>query len=200
VKFALVARNLGTRMSKRCRKHTTSRAKGWFGLRTVRRLACQEDGTAAVEFGLIAMPFLALVFAIIETALVFFANQVLETATAESARLIMTGQAQTQGLTPETFKDQVCAHVYGLFDCAGGVYVDVQTFKSFDAVDLNNPIDKDGKLDTSGFAYSPGGPGDIVVVRLIYQWPIYLSMLGLSNMANNSRLMMATAAFRNEPF
>jgi Flp pilus assembly protein TadG len=187
-------------MSEPSREYMISRVRRWFGLKTARRLAREEDGTAAVEFGLVALPFLALVFAIIETALVFFANQVLETAASESARLIMTGQAQTQGLTKETFKTQVCAKVYGLFDCNGGVYVDVQKYDSFGSVSLDKPVDSDGNLDTSGFKFAPGGPSDIVVVRLVYQWPVFVSLLGLSNMANNNRLMMATAAFRNEPY
>ena len=46
--------------------------------------------------------------------------------------------------------------------------------------------------------YQPGGPGDIVVVRLFYQWPIYVSLL--QNMSGSKRLLIATAAFRNEPF
>ena len=187
-------------MSEPGREHMISRVRRWVGLKTAQRLARQEEGTAAVEFGLIAMPFLALVFAIIETALVFFASQVLETAAADSARLIMTGQAQTQGLDKDTFKDKVCARVFGLFDCAGGVHVDVQKVGSFGSVTLDKPVDSDGNLDTSNFKYEPGGPGDIVVARLIYQWPTYVSLLGLSNMANNNRLMMATAVFRNEPY
>ena len=64
----------------------------------------QQDGAAAIEFGLVAAPFLALVFAIMETAIVFFAGQALETAAADSARLIMTGQAQTQGFDQAKFK------------------------------------------------------------------------------------------------
>jgi Flp pilus assembly protein TadG len=187
-------------MLKHCRAHLNARFARWCGFRTVRRLARQEDGAAAVEFALVAMPFLALVFAIIETAIVFFANQVLETAASDSARLIMTGQAQTQGLTKDTFKQQVCSKIYGLFDCNTGVYVDVQTYSSFGNVSLNSPLDSTGKLDTSNFKYSPGGPGDIVVVRLVYQWPVFVSMLGLSNMSGSNRLMIATAAFRNEPY
>jgi len=187
-------------MSKPSREHIISRIRRCFELRTAQRLARQEDGAAAVEFGLVALPFLALVFAIIETALVFFANQVLETAAAESARMVMTGQVQTQGMSQNQFKTLVCSKVYGLFDCNSGVFVDVQKFDSFGSVSLTKPLDADGKLDTSGFQYSPGGPGDIVVVRLVYQWPVVVSLLGLSNMANNNRLMMATAAFRNEPY
>ena len=67
-------------------------------LRAARRLIRRQDGAAAVEFGIVVAPFLALLFAIIETAVVFFAGQALETAVADSSRLILTGQAQTQGL------------------------------------------------------------------------------------------------------
>jgi Flp pilus assembly protein TadG len=56
-----------------------------------RRFVRQQDGSVAVEFSLVAIPFLGLTFAILETALVFFAGQTLETAVTDSARLIMTG-------------------------------------------------------------------------------------------------------------
>src|SRR5262245_19316747 len=99
--------------------------------RAAHDFARHQEGAAAVEFGLVAAPFLALVFAIMETALVFFSGQALETAVADSARLIMTGQAQTSGYNQATFKNAVCAKIYGLFDCQNGVYVDVQTFTNF---------------------------------------------------------------------
>ncbi|HTS39992.1 MAG TPA: TadE/TadG family type IV pilus assembly protein [Xanthobacteraceae bacterium] len=162
----------------------------------------RQDGAAAVEFGLIAVPFLALVFAIMETALIFFAGQTLETAAADSARLIMTGQAQTQGLNQSTFKDAVCAKVHGVFDCANGLYVDVRTYSSFSNISTPNPIDANGNL-VNNFAYQPGGPGDIVVMRLMYQWPVYVTLLGLnglSNMSASNRLLVSTVAFRNEPY
>lgn len=168
----------------------------------VRRLLRRDDGAAAVEFGLVAVPFLALVFAIMETALVFFAGQTLETAAADSARLIMTGQAQTQGLTQATFKNAVCARVHGLFNCASGVYIDVRTYATFSGISVASPVDANGNLINS-FAYQPGGPGNIVVMRLMYQWPVFVSLLGLnglSNMSGNNRLLVATVAFRNEPY
>src|SRR5688500_15169149 len=100
----------------------------FFRIRTVRRFAKGDDGAAAVEFGIVAAPFLALMFAIMETSLVFFASQTLETAVADSARLIMTGQAQTQSFSQAQFKSAVCAKVGGLFDCAGGLQIDVKTY------------------------------------------------------------------------
>jgi Flp pilus assembly protein TadG len=138
-----------------------------------RRFARRQDGAAAVEFGLVAAPFLALLFAIMETAIVFFSGQALETAVADSARLIMTGQAQTAGYDQSTFKSAVCAKIYGLFDCLNGVYVDVKTFTSFGSINVPTPIDANGNF-VNNFGYSPGGPGDIVVVRLFYQWPVYV--------------------------
>lgn len=169
----------------------------FLAIRTMRRLARKEDGAAAIEFGLVAAPFLLLIFAIMETAFTFFAGQALETAVADSARLIMTGQAQQQGFSQGAFKDAVCSKIYGLFDCAGGgVKIDVKTFPTFGDINITPPYDADGNFQDST-TYQPGGQGDIVVVRLYYQWPIYVALL--SNSGKN-RLLIATSAFRNEPF
>jgi Flp pilus assembly protein TadG len=173
-----------------------------FAWATARRFIRQQDGATAVEFAMVAAPFLAMVFAIIETALVFFAGQALETAGADSARLIMTGQAQTQGYDQAKFKQAVCARIYGLFDCANGLYVDVKNYTTFGSISTAKPIDSSGNLQTSSFGYQPGGPGSIVVVRLMYQWPVYVSLLGLNlaDSAGSKRLLMSTVAFRNEPY
>jgi Flp pilus assembly protein TadG len=169
--------------------------------RMIARFTKQQDGAAAVEFGLVAAPFLALVFAIMETGIVFFSGQALETAVADASRLILTGQAQTQGFSQSQFKTAVCAKIYGMFDCQNGVYVDVKTFSSFANVTMPSAVDSSGNFQNN-FSYQPGGPGDIVVVRLFYQWPVYVSLLGfnLTNMNGGKRLLVATAAFRNEPY
>src|SRR6185312_8641372 len=107
--------------------------------RLARRFVRQQDGAVAVEFSLVAIPFLGLTFAILETALVFFAGQTLETAVTDSARLIMTGQAQDKAWTKDDFKTEVCGRIHGLFDCAGGVYVDVKTFDNFASINNDLP-------------------------------------------------------------
>jgi Flp pilus assembly protein TadG len=184
-------------MFERIRTKLAIHGKRMLWAATIRHLIKREDGATAVEFGMLALPFFALMFAIIETALVFFAGQTLETATADASRLIMTGQAQTQGFDQVKFKESVCSRIYGLFDCANGVKIDVRTAASFSAADLSKPLDANGNL-TTNFAYSPGNAGDIVIVRVMYQWPIHIARL--SNMAGGKRLLMATAAFRNEPY
>jgi len=166
----------------------------------VRRLLRQQDGAVAVEFGLVAAPFLALLFAIMETALIFFAGQTLETAVADSGRLIMTGEAKNYSQTQ--FKDAVCEHIKGLFDCQNNIYVDVRTFSTFANVTMPTPLDANKNFVDTDFQYQKGLASDIVVVRLFYQWPVYISLLGftMQNMAGGKRLLVATAAFRNEPY
>lgn len=169
--------------------------------RLARRFVRRQDGAAAVEFALVAAPFLALTFAILETAFVFFAQQTLEATAADSARLIMTGQAQNAGYTQTDFKNAVCARVYGLFDCANGMTVDVKTYTTFGSVNNTAPV-TNGVFDSTKAGYVPGGPGCIVVVTLYYQWAIYVSVYNasLSNLNGNKRLLVATSVFRNEPY
>jgi Flp pilus assembly protein TadG len=167
----------------------------------LRRFRRNRRGSAAIEFALIAPMFIALLFAIIETAFMFYASQVLETVTQDSARSIMTGQAQTAALTQAQFKANVCARIVALFDCTNGIYIDVQSYSAFSSVSVADPIDVT-KTFVPPNNYSPGGPGDIVVVRLFYQWPILVTALGynISNLSGSKRLLTATAAFQNEPF
>jgi Flp pilus assembly protein TadG len=169
--------------------------------KALRRFRQNRRGSAAVEFALVAPVFFALLFAIIETAIVFFAGQVLETVTQDSARMIMTGQAQTGGYSQGQFKDYVCGRISVLFDCASGIYVDVKSYPAFTNVSITGPIDG-GKNFIPTMQYSPGGPGDIVVVRLFYQWPLFVTGLGynVANLSGSKRLLAATAAFRNEPY
>jgi Flp pilus assembly protein TadG len=168
--------------------------------RLVRRFARRQDGAAAVEFALVAVPFLALTFAILETALVFFAGQTLETAVADSARLIMTGQAQTANYTAADFKNQVCARINGMFNCSG-IYVDVKSYSTFGAISSAQPV-TNNQFDPTKVGYTLAGPGCIQVVTLYYQWPIYVSLLGdnLSTLSGNYRLLAASAVFKNEPY
>jgi Flp pilus assembly protein TadG len=185
----------------------------------LRRFRRNRNGSAAVQFMLIAPLFFALLFAVIETAIMFFASQVLETITQESARMIMTGQAQNGTLTacggaPCTaaqFKSYVCSQIpAALFNC-NNIYVDVENYQNFQSVTLPTPI-TNGNFDSSKFNYNPGGSSSctgnvsctnsIVVVRLYYAWQLFVTGLGynISNLSGNQRLLMATAVFRNEPY
>jgi Flp pilus assembly protein TadG len=188
-------------MFERMKAALSARAAWLLSSPLPRRFANQTTATSTVEFGFLAAPFLALTFATLQTAIIYFASQSLETAAATSARLILTGQAQTQGWSAAEFKQQVCNAITGLFNCQSGVYVDVETYSSFAAVNLGMPV-SGGSFNSGQLGYNPGGPGDIVVVRLYYQYPVYINLLGfnLSNLNGGYDLLAATAVFKNEPY
>lgn len=181
--------------------HTASTASFRKILRLFR---CNRRGSAAVEFAMVAPVFFALLFAIIETAIVFLAGEVLEMMMENSARMIVTGQAQLQSYSQQDFQNYVqtvvCKQIPVLFSCTN-IYVDVQSYPAFSTVTINSQIDPSGQF-IDNMQYKPGGACDIVVVRLFYQWQLIVTGLGynISNLAGNKRLLSATAAFKNEPY
>ncbi len=175
------------------------------GLRrsTLMRFLRRNDGAAAVEYALVALPFLGLVFAILQTAIVFMAQQQLETATEQAGRYVLTGQAQNNSLTQAQFKTYVCNQVSALFNC-NNIMIDVQVASSFSGANTSAPTltyGSNGQV-TNSWSYAPGNPGDIVVMRVMYQWPLVKGPLSfnLANLSNGNRLLMATAVFKNEPY
>jgi len=82
--------------------------------------------------------------------------------------------------------------------------INVQSYNSFSAANTTTPtltFNTQGQV-TNQWTYSPGNPGEVVIVQVMYQWPVVLGPLGfnLSNVSNGNRLLISTAAFRNEPF
>jgi Flp pilus assembly protein TadG len=166
-------------------------------------------GATAVEFALVAAPFLALLVAMFQASLVFFASRVLDEITEEASRYIMTGQAQTASMTQSQFATFLCTGsntstlVSALFNC-NNIMINVQNYASFAAASTTSPtltFNGSGNVNNA-WTYNTGNPGDIVVVQVMYQWPIVLGPLGfnLSNLSNGNRLLVSTAVFKNEPY
>ncbi len=165
--------------------------------------ALAEKGGAAVEFALVAAPFLALLVALFQTALVFFAGRVLDVTTEEASRYILTGQAQQSNMTQAGFAAWVCSKTFALFNC-NNFMINVQNYTDFASASTATPtltFNNSGQVSNT-WAWSPGNPGDIVVVQVMYQWPVVLGPLGfnLSNLSNGNRLLVSTAVFKNEPY
>ena len=155
---------------------------------------------------MIATPFFALLFAIIETSIVFFAGQVLENGLQDSARLLYTHQAQDSGMTAAQFKTDLCTRVSVLMSCSI-VDIDVKFYAAGTAITITDPIDAAGNYDNSALTYQtqPSGSTATVVARAFYRWPLFVTGLGYNianvgrNTASSKRLLAATAAFHVEP-
>jgi Flp pilus assembly protein TadG len=169
------------------------------------RFRRNAEGATAVEFGLVALPFFALIFAIIETALGLWTSTVLDTAVTDASRRIYTGQFQQANAAvnpqdmPAKFREELCKSIVALFTCSS-IKTDVRVLTSFGA--SVEPVTKDGAFNPAFGAYQPPGANQIVLVRAALEFPIFLSLLypNQTNLTNGKRLFVATAAFRTEPF
>jgi Flp pilus assembly protein TadG len=175
--------------------------RGGKPLRQLLRFRRDTAGASALEFALVATPLILLLLAVLQVGLAFFANFTLENAAAHGARLVRTGQAQNQGFDAAAFKNEVCKQLSEMLSCAK-LALDVRRFDDFSSSELTNPLDGDGNMQNS-FNYDPGVGGEVVVVRAFYPWDlpgVMPAIISLSNMSDNQRLLVATVAFRNEPF
>ncbi len=129
------------------------------------RFVRSAGGAAALEFALVAAPFFALLIALLQTAVVFFAMRVLDVTTSQASRYILTGQAQQANMTQAGFANWVCGQTFALFNC-NNFMINVQSYASFTGANTATPtlaFDKNGNV-TNSWSWSPGNPGDIVVV------------------------------------
>jgi Flp pilus assembly protein TadG len=169
---------------------------------------CRNAATT-VEFALVATPFIALLVAIIQTFIVFFAQRVLDEVTEEASRYIMTGQAQTANMTQSGFANYLCTSshtatlVSALFTCSN-IMINVENYSAFSSANTTTPTltyNSNGTVSNT-WSYSAGNAGDIVVIQVMYQWPVVLGPLSfnLGNLSNGDRLLISTAVFKNEPY
>lgn len=175
------------------------------------RFGSARRGATAVEFAFVALPFLTLLFAVLELGMVFLVSTTLQNAADAAGRKIRTGELQAEGGTRATFKSAICGDMAWLgSDCATNLTVDVQTYDNFDDLMVVDPVTGArtlrGPTITNGAvqegAWAPGGAEDIVLVRAYYSWTLFTPLLnsGLPNLGNSKRLISTTVTFRNEPW
>ena len=149
---------------------------------------------------MVALPFMLMVFAILEIGLVFVTDSILENATITTGRLVRTGQASDSGMTAESFRTSLCSRM-SIFssDCVSRAQIDVRVMPQFATIPPD-PMDG-GEFDEGVLTYSNGAPGDLILVRVWYRQPLVTTFLaqGLSRLNDGNAMLTATTAFRNEP-
>lgn len=164
-----------------------------------------ENGFTAVEFAMVALPFMMLLFGTIAVGLFFFTTFSLENAVEKAARQIRTGQAQIATKTTSQFKQDVCDLAPSFVDCTNNMRVNVVSNPSFNgaAGAIGSCVDGGGALIPEPAASPvPGAAGDVVLVTVCYEWEMtkVIPFLDLGNMAGGSRLIQASTTFRTEPY
>ncbi len=206
---------------------TTKRPSGRLH-NVVRRFRRDDNGATAVEFALVSIPFMMLLFGIMAICFYFFKTYTVENAVWAATRDIRTGAMQTgtgtwasldiwDSSTPpkidetklkKEFKKIVCAKAFmSTTDCTNDVRVLVQAKNEFGGVSgLSQPqCLAGGTLKSEAVVeseFNAGGASSVVMVTACYQWTFAqkLPFLHFSNMTNGARLIMGSAAFRTEPY
>jgi len=169
-----------------------------------RSLAACQRGGPTLEFALVAPMLIALIVGVVYTALIFLAQQGLDTAAEAAGRLVMTGQAQSSALTQSQFQTQACAALPRYLPCAGHLFVDVQTVTSGNYADASTSAvaltyNTNGTVSNT-FNFALGGRGDLVVVRLMYLLPMANGPFGLqlTNQTGGNRMITAASVLKTE--
>jgi Flp pilus assembly protein TadG len=171
--------------------------------RVLKRMRLRSrKGSAALEFAMIAPILFVLLMGTIEMGVMYFVQYQMQFATTEAARLIRTGQAVAAQMTADQFRQKICDNIEYIPNCKDNLMIDVEAYNNFGTVAFNNPLNADGQLNPGNQPYSVGDVCNVVVVRSFYAWKVMTPVLTpfMINMADQSHLLTAAAAFRNEPY
>ncbi|KAA3502505.1 MULTISPECIES: TadE/TadG family type IV pilus assembly protein [Rhizobium/Agrobacterium group] len=183
----------------------------------LKKLGVSREGTAAIEFAILAIPYFLVVFAIIETFIALMAEQVVVNATETMARRLRTGQISSS-ISKEDFRKSFCDEVSVMITCSldeikteQKLYIDLRSFTAFKDIPTTVPLKAYGEyydLDTAQFGFKPGGPETINMLRVYYRWRViadiirpYLTKIRPADGSMPSHfLIVATDAFVNEKY
>lgn len=179
-------------------------------IRTVRTFRTDVRGATAVEFGLIALPFLATLCAIFELGYANFQNEMLANAVNGAARAMLTGSLQTANVTTakQFVSNYLCPSANRRmplsFNCSN-LIIDVRPATTFAAGNTANDFYK-----SAANKFCPGQPGQIVVMRVAYPLPAILPLnlfnrtAGVVNdvpgLSGSYHILMASALFEEENY
>lgn len=178
--------------------------------RKLRRFGRDDRGTAAIEFAFVAGPFLFMMFAVIELALVFLMSTSLDAASDKATRRIRTGQFQTANQTAADFKTQICGGMSWLANnCSANLSVRVKTYISYPAITADSEflnsvvvVGEERRAKPDEFPAAKIEPQTRVVVRAEYRWPLITPFLNdtLARLDGGVALISSTQAFMTEPY
>jgi hypothetical protein len=174
-----------------------------------------DSGKAIVEFALIAPIFLGMVLSILEFSGIMFVQTLLEGGAREASRYGITGQ-QPDGVSRDAMILQIVGEnsfgiidmddlemetlVYDSFSAVGQPepFIDENDNDAYDDGEVYTDSNGNGSWDDDMGAAGLGGPGDVVVYRMSYDWPIMIPLF--QPFFGDHVTLEANIAVRNEPF
>lgn len=145
-------------------------------------------GVASVEFAIVAIPFLTLLFLIIGAGIQLFAYGAMDAGMRSAARQIRIGAFR--GTSDSAVRSLICSQMSGLASSCSALQIYVTSGVSFAALQAASV--SNGTLSQTGFA--PGVGGSFVLIQVAYNAP---TLLPLPNAMATG--FLSSTAFRNEP-
>lgn len=194
---------------------TCNRATPALGSR--RFLGCQS-GSAAIEFVFAFPALVLLVFGIIEIAMVMFVLVLAEGGLREASRYGITGQIPPNMSRDAMILQMIEDHTHNLIDLSGANITHL-VYPSFDDIGKPEPFTDDNPAngqydpgesftDINGNAtWDPdmgaaglGGPGDVVLYKIEFQWDFLLGVFRVFGGPDGALDLSASVAVQNEPY
>jgi Flp pilus assembly protein TadG len=180
--------------------------------RQLRRWRADQSGFTAVEFAMVALPFVMLVFGTLSVCLFYFTTFTMENAVWQAGRGIRTGQFQ-QGLgsyaaeptaedRKKAFKAALCAKAPAYIDCSKVVVFVQSNSGGFGSI-ARPACATDGEMtEQSKAEFDAGGASSVVLITACYPWSFggRLPFIALNTLKDGSLLIQASVAFRTEPY
>ena len=181
------------------------------------RLVADRRGGAAVDFALVAPVFVLLIAGVLEFGVLMLGETLLQSAVTDASRFGLTGRTLAGQTREEVIADIVTEHGFGLID-AERLEFDTLVYPSFDSVgqpetftdqngngawDAGEPyadINGNGQWDADMGAAGLGGPEDVVLYRVRYEWEMMTPLFRALFPPSGTVPMEASLAIRNEPF
>lgn len=166
----------------------------------LRNFIRNKKGSAAIEFAILALPFLVVVFAIIELAVMFFVDSALDAALHKAVRQIRVGTAESEAWDIDKFKTEVCSDLSYSFSCSDDLKVRAVVISDMNSVKRASGISGGVLSVTEDF--DTGDSGDYVLVQVFLPWSPVLKLYSFSSaqLSDGSYVLGAAELFKNEPF
>jgi hypothetical protein len=170
-------------------------------------------GATAVEFAMVAVPFFAMMLAMMTVGLHYLTYHSLERGLMDASRLLRTGEAQKAGLDLDDFREMLCKAAGDFVACDKHLVIHIKSNATFAGLSPPTSCVSNGALapatgaGTDAITSKAGEESAAVQVTACYEWEMGASSWGtLFNLVSpypvtqGKTILSATTAFRSEPY
>lgn len=197
---------------------TSARSRRFSLLKRLQRLRDCRRGITVIEFAIAAPVVFATVAGVLELALVMFVMTLSEGALREASRFSITGFTPPGMTREDRILEILGDHTIGLVDMTEAT-VTYKVYPSFDDIGKPEPftdnapangsydageafqdINGNGQWDADMGAAGLGGPSEIVLYTIEFDWALLTPLVSPFMGTNGKMTMTSSVAVKNEPF